>query len=118
MCVLINNLEAAKIMLYDLDDEYDSIFSEKLRETFQLLKSYVSKMLGVLVFRVNQTILSLFAKINEISKEEKLNASSNVEVRRLLEFIDSQIEVCADHLIPGMFKRYMKLLWETIMRVC
>ena len=52
MCILVNNLEMARIKLTDLDDELSSILGESLKDAFKFLKNSIVKLIGIILYRV------------------------------------------------------------------
>jgi hypothetical protein len=133
MCILVNNLEMARIKLVDLDEELDGVLGETLSSTFKFLKSATVKMLGVMLYRViisnchpliflkiNHVILPLFQKVVDIKlypNQRTLDLKNSVAMKELMTYLDAQLEVLAEHLYPSIFVLMLKELWETIMNV-
>lgn len=55
MCILLNNIETARIKLEDLDEELENSLGQTIVESFRYLKSSLIKLLGTILFRVRST---------------------------------------------------------------
>jgi hypothetical protein len=54
MCVMINNVEMAKIKLADLDTELGGELETSLEGSFAILKQARDRLMGLVIFRVRQ----------------------------------------------------------------
>lgn len=54
MCIFVNNLETARIMLEELDTKLDNVLGNSLDNTFNLLKIYLNKLIGIIIFQVTK----------------------------------------------------------------
>ena len=57
MCILVNDLEMARIKLVDLDEELNGVLGETISGTFKFLKSSTVKLIGVMLYRVFRNYL-------------------------------------------------------------
>lgn len=73
--------------------------------------------------QLNEVILPLLKKVIEPKqflhpeKSPRLRVRDCAPMKQLLEFLDRQMEICSDNLLPATMLTFLKLLWETIMEV-
>jgi hypothetical protein len=110
MCVAVNNVETARLKLGDIDDELNGALSEVTQEIFRFLKGAVKRLIGVIVYRVSEVLLTrvtdwFIAQMNEVAfplikklvdskklaETKQLSIENVPAVRELLEYLDSQV---------------------------
>lgn len=115
MCIYVNNIETCRLKLGDLHDELGEQLGESIDESFKLLREFELKAMGVLLFRINGTFVNKIKKLLKVSPKDQ--TSFRAILQEILEYLDSQLEVLADNLYPGLLTKMVKLIWECLMNV-
>eukprot|EP01117_Protostelium_nocturnum_P013333 TRINITY_DN4964_c0_g1_i1.p1 TRINITY_DN4964_c0_g1~~TRINITY_DN4964_c0_g1_i1.p1 ORF type:complete len:270 (+),score=72.32 TRINITY_DN4964_c0_g1_i1:42-851(+) len=111
-CVLVNDVEITRFMLQEMDEEMGELFGDSLRASFGILKNYGKKMMNVLWFKINSKVEPTLKKLcqSNLIQQGKLESFDLI-----INYLDDQIAICADHLLQSSFTRFLKGLWDILM---
>jgi hypothetical protein len=118
LCLMINNIEVARLKLVEVEDELGNDMSDLLNNSFEMLKTTKVTLQALAIFKMNDPI-SRYLK--QIVVDEKAQIPSKNEVDKytsqLIDYLDQQLTTMSDSLLPSLFTKTIKLLWQTILNV-
>jgi len=110
-CVRANNLDAARSMLLDLEEQLS--VSDIFSDTLTYIRGAIHKMIDVLLLKIarfTQPLLQLLLQKNKESEKQNY-------LDELFSFLNEQMAVLGEVLYESMFSRFLQRLWHHLTQV-